>query len=333
MLAGRPGAVLHNPAQGASPAVQASVIARRGAGMTRALHPGGDPDALDGAQLYDRVLQQAGGRQVEALARQPERAALCVALYRSPPYDLQVPAMPVSRLSVTLTGARVFGSLAGERARHYETPRHRLYLMPAGAEARWRKDAPSRHLTLYFHPETLAGDGVGADPLLAAPLFNQPAAGLGGLVDALVAELEGDAPHAAEAADSLSRLLLVKLSRMQGALLSRAGALPPLQLARLRDFVAAHLAERLLVADLAAVVGLTPSHFAHAFSTQAGMPPHQYVLEMRLARARELLAHSTLSLAEVAAACGFASQQHLTSQMRRRGGITPGRYRQLHQAR
>lgn len=285
------------------------------------------PDALSGARLYGRVLHQAGGSQVEALARNPDRAALCVALYRSPPYDLQVPALPVSRLSVTLTAAPVFGGLAGDRARAFETPRHALFLMPAGAEARWRKDAPSRHLNIYFRPEGLADDELGADPLLAAPLLNAPVAGLRPWVDALVAELDGDALHAAEAADSLARLLLVRLTRSRALERHRATALAPARLQRLREFVEAHLAERLLVADLAAAVGLAPNHFAHAFTAQVGMPPHQFVLEVRLQRAMELLTRTPLSLAEVAAACGFSSQQHLTAQMKQRRGITPGRFR------
>jgi AraC family transcriptional regulator len=143
-----------------------------------------------------------------------------------------------------------------------------------------------------------------------------------------VAELDGNARHAAEAADSLARLLLVRLTRRRATEMQRAAALSPTRLARLREYVAAHLAERLLVADLAAAVGLAPNHFAHVFTAQMGLPPHQFVVEMRLQRAMELLAHTRLSLAEVAATCGFASQQHLTVQMRQRMGTTPGRYRQ-----
>ena len=90
----------------------------------------------------------------------------------------------------------------------------------------------------------------------------------------------------------------------------------------------AHLGERILVADMAAAVGMPSSRFAHAFTACAGLSPHQFVLGLRLGRALELLARTPLGLAEVAAACGFASQQHLTNQMRKRMGITPGRYRQ-----
>jgi AraC family transcriptional regulator len=58
-----------------------------------------------------------------------------------------------------------------------------------------------------------------------------------------------------------------------------------------------------------------------------GLPPHRYVLMLRLQHAQELLLHSSASLADVAAACGFSSQQHLTHTMRQRLGTTPGRCR------
>lgn len=284
-------------------------------------------DALGGARAYGRVLHRAGGSEVEALARGRDPAALCVALYASPPYDLRVPALPVSRLSVTLTASRVFGGLDGERPREFETGRHALFLTPAGAATHWRKQAPSRHLNIYFRGDGLAEDGLGADPGLAVPLLNASLSGLRGIVDALVAELDGGDAHAVEAADSLARLLLVRLARRQAADRRHPQPLSPAGLARLREHVEAHMAERILVADMAAVLGLSANHFAHAFSARVGLSPHQYVLGLRLARALELLARTPLGLAEVAAACGFASQQHLSAQMRRRIGVTPARYR------
>ena len=147
------------------------------------------------------------------------------------------------------------------------------------------------------------------------------------LVDELAAELQGSGPLAAEAADSLSRLLLVRLARRLVGRGPSANPLTPQLHARLRSYVMAHLAERILVSDLGAVVGLSPHCFAHAFTKSAGLPPHQYVLGLRLKHAIDLLRHAPASLAEVATTCGFASQQHLTSVMRQRLGTTPARYR------
>jgi AraC family transcriptional regulator len=87
------------------------------------------------------------------------------------------------------------------------------------------------------------------------------------------------------------------------------------------------LAAPLAVADLAAVAHVSPFHFARLFRASTGESPHQYLLQRRVDRARELLLGSALPLPEVATRCGFADQSHLTRHLRRRLGTTPGALR------
>lgn len=91
----------------------------------------------------------------------------------------------------------------------------------------------------------------------------------------------------------------------------------------------AHLAERILVADRATVIGLSPNRFAHIFSASTGRAPHQFVIGLRLEMAQDLLVHSRLGLVEIASTCGFSSQQHMTATMQRQVGTTPGQLRRL----
>lgn len=269
------------------------------------------------ARVYAGALAGSGGREIEALQRCGDPAALAVALYASPPYDVQVPALPVSRLSINLTTAGVDGALDGERRRSYLAPRHSLFVTPAGASAAWHKAAPSRHINIYFHARAF-GD-------VPAPLLNGTLPGGGALFDALAEELAGGDAFAAEAVDSLARLILVRLLRRRPR--ETANPLSDPQLQRLREFVEARLHERLLVADLAAVAGLSPNRFAQAFAARTGRSPHQYLLALRLERASELLQRTARPLADIAAGCGFASQQHMTQLMSRRLGQTPARLR------
>jgi AraC family transcriptional regulator len=197
-----------------------------------------------------------------------------------------------------------------------------LFLTPAGASAAWRKDEPSRHINIYF--DSLAFDGAGQPPLLNGSLSGGRA-----LFEALADELARGDAFADEAADSLARLILVRLARQRSRARVCANPLTPLRLGRLADYVLAHLDQRILVADLAAVVGLPVNRFAAAFVAATGQSPHQYVLAQRLARAETLLRFGRDPLAEVAAASGFASQQHMTQMMRSRLGQTPARLRSL----
>lgn len=105
------------------------------------------------------------------------------------------------------------------------------------------------------------------------------------------------------------------------AILSRA------QEDRAREILRSHIDGDIAIADVAQACGLTRSHFTRAFRNTTGQTPHQWLIGQRVQRARELLARSKLSLAEVAAACGFADQSHLTRVFAHLIGTPPGKWR------
>ena len=250
------------------------------------------------------------------------RDGIAVALYASPAYDVQVPPMASARLSINLTASRVEGALDGQARRVHAARIHSLFMTPAGAAAAWRKTEPSRHINIYFAPQ--AFDGTGQQPMLNGSLNGGRA-----LFDALADELAHGDAFDDEATDSLARLILVRLARQHSRARVAANPLTPARLDRLNEYVEANLEQRILVADLAAVAGLPVNRFAAAFAAATGQSPHQYVLAQRLARAETLLRFGHEPLAEVAAASGFASQQHMTQVMRSRLGQTPARLRSL----
>jgi AraC family transcriptional regulator len=81
--------------------------------------------------------------------------------------------------------------------------------------------------------------------------------------------------------------------------------------------------------DLADAAGLSPSHFARGFKASTGLPPHRYLIRLRIEHGQALLRDTDLPIAEVAAACGFAHQEHLTRAFGRWVGTTPACYRRL----
>lgn len=275
-----------------------------------------------GADLYAALLAGVGGRTRKMKLHRID-GSLTVALHTAPPFELSVPGLSVARLSICLTASRVQGGLDDEPARDFQTQRFSIFLIPAQVPAFWRKHAPSRHLTLYFEPDALDG----ARSALSTPIVNGRLPSVQGLVEMLVDEIEREGDWAADAVDSLARLLLVRLVRHAARSEAATPTLTALQMCRLREHVQSHLDQRLLVAELASAVGLPPGRFARAFLVGTGQSPHQFVVEQRLRRAQELLRHSPLALADIALACGFASQQHLTRWMRRRLGITPAQWR------
>jgi len=93
------------------------------------------------------------------------------------------------------------------------------------------------------------------------------------------------------------------------------------------EFMRAHLAETLQLSELAAISGLSISHFSRAFKGSTGLPPHRWHLNMRIDRARKMLADASPSLADVAYATGFADQSHFTRLFSRIVGMSPGTWR------
>jgi AraC family transcriptional regulator len=92
-------------------------------------------------------------------------------------------------------------------------------------------------------------------------------------------------------------------------------------------FIDAHLGERLTLARIADEARLSPYHFAHIFKRFTGVAPHQYVMQRRLERAKQLLAGSDTPIAEIAAELGYASQSHFSEAFHHATGITPLTYR------
>jgi AraC family transcriptional regulator len=124
----------------------------------------------------------------------------------------------------------------------------------------------------------------------------------------------------------LSHLLLNQVGQRQGLRLK--GGLAAHQRRLLVEYIDAQLAEAISLGQLAALCALSEYHFARMFRETFGLPPHQYVLARRLARARHLLRHTLQPLGEVALACGFASASHFTNRFRQALGAAPGEYRQ-----
>lgn len=101
--------------------------------------------------------------------------------------------------------------------------------------------------------------------------------------------------------------------------------------ASLAEDIARHLAEYYATItsldDVAHAFALSPSTLRQRFAAHHGEPPLRYLTHIRVDRAKDLLAHSSLSLNEIAQACGFASDQYLCAVFRRVEGKAPGAFR------
>jgi AraC-like DNA-binding protein len=104
------------------------------------------------------------------------------------------------------------------------------------------------------------------------------------------------------------------------------GSLPTCRLRRVTEYVQQNLDKDLTLANLAAIVNMSPYHFARLFKCSTGEPPHRFVVRQRITHARACLT-AGLSIAQVAQMVGFRTPSHFTTAFRRVLGVTPGAYR------
>jgi AraC-like DNA-binding protein len=95
--------------------------------------------------------------------------------------------------------------------------------------------------------------------------------------------------------------------------------------ARVRDRLRAYVAEPVTLGELAAIAGLSRFYLLRAFRRAYGLTPHAYQMQLRLARARRMLADGR-PLSHVTYDAGFADQSHLTRRFKSFFGLTPAQY-------
>jgi AraC-like DNA-binding protein len=103
--------------------------------------------------------------------------------------------------------------------------------------------------------------------------------------------------------------------------------LSPTAVQTAQAYLQQHYQDAVQLNDLANAVNLSPLKLLRLCNQAWGLPPHRYLIQLRVERAKHLIAEGA-TLAEVAAATGFADQSHLNRHFKRVVGVTPGRYQQ-----
>lgn len=142
----------------------------------------------------------------------------------------------------------------------------------------------------------------------------------GGLkIDALAVELVSSLAH--DHLESSSSKVSLSLAK---------GWLDRQRLDRVLQYIDANLDNEIRVDNLAEVACFSIFHFARAFQMATGRPPHAYLSERRLDRAKHLLAYSDASIVDISLTCCFSGQANFTKAFTRAVGMSPGRFRRAH---
>jgi AraC family transcriptional regulator len=212
-----------------------------------------------------------------------------------------------------------------------------IAVVPAGSPVLSRWQGSRDHLHIYLDPSLIArvaAESFEFDPTrtVVPPLDGLNVPGLRSAMLAVDAELRAGGVGGPLLVEALTTVLSVHLIRhitgRHRLSASPDGVLLRRKLRTVIEYIMENLEGRPTLAEMAALVHLSPYHFARQFKAATGLPPHQYVIARRIERAQQFLqADGELSLAEVALRVGFLHQGHFSFHFKRIAGVTPGQFR------
>jgi AraC family transcriptional regulator len=220
----------------------------------------------------------------------------------------------------------VSGSCSRGQTIHYT--RGDLDLLPAGYDEVCVQQTPTTSLMIELPPLLLhsAAEDMGLSPARAQLDLRHQLRDKQLELIALALEAESAADHASGQLYSES-LVLALSARLLRVAASDGGrplrGLSPTQRSRLLDFIESYLDQPLSLQRLARVSGTSASHLKTLFKRSMGVSVHAYVVQRRVARARQLLLKGELPSSQIALESGFAHQSHMARCVRRLLGVTP----------
>ncbi|MFQ4144587.1 AraC family transcriptional regulator [Chlorogloeopsis sp. ULAP02] len=232
-----------------------------------------------------------------------------------------------SSSSSDLSGERwLDGKLKRETRNHGD-----IAIIPAGISHRCNWNTSVQFIILAIESALLkqvGQDWVDCDRIELIPDFmTRQDVLLQGIFCALREELESKKIGGYLLIDSIKTTLAIHLLRnyctTQPKLSTHTDGLSTLKLQQVKEYINEHLEQDVKLSEIAAIAQMSQYHFLRLFKQSMGVTPHQYILQCRIDKAKYLLQHSELSIADIAVRVGFCDQSHLTRYFKRIVGVTP----------
>ena len=224
------------------------------------------------------------------------------------------------------------------RTRRETTAKGDIAFMPADAPMMLRPttDDSQRILSfsyLVFEPSYLAelalSNGIGR-PLDFIPAFATPNPVLHEITAALTSAPGIKDPAANLFVESLFNAAAARILQNYAEVrypLSGPARLTDYQVRAAIDYIQDHLQDSLCLASISRAAGLSEFHFARLFKAATGVTPFQFVTQVRIARAKELLRKTRLPISEIADRVGYQKPSHFSDRFRAVSGCGPDAYR------
>jgi AraC family transcriptional regulator len=263
-------------------------------------------------------------------------SGLRLRLISDPPGVVEIPGLRSTIVAIHV-GPSIFGSCRRGGYSHRGTIVHGdIEIIPAGMPSVWEISDKDTFLAMSVSPELLnsVAEQLDLDPsrVEIRSRFQVRDEQLENIGWALKSEMECGYPCGRLYYDSLATAIASRLVLCHSSLArepkKQTGRMSERRLRQVLSYIEGNLNKNISLGDIAAVAGLSVSHFKSLFRESVGLPVHQYLIRRRVERARSLLAEDKMSISQIAFETGFAHQSHLSRHMRRVLGVTPKAFRE-----
>ena len=208
------------------------------------------------------------------------------------------------------------------------------FILPRGTvdEVIWR--GPTHRIAVAIHPRLLVSaldETAHESDIELTEHWNLMDAQITAVLAAMMTDLNEGSPAGRLYGEALGNALAVYLLNRYAARsytpVAYRGGLPGYRLKRVLDYIGENLGNDLSLAELAALVGMSPHYFSDLFKKSTGLAPHRYVLSQRIKRAKEGLAHGEHGIIEIGLDAGFQNPSHFARVFRRIVGTSPSQFK------
>ena len=252
------------------------------------------------------------------------------------PGQISLPTIRDHLLMIHLQGPVYLEEELDSKLQRCWSDRNRISLTPAGASVtrvlRGRPEVLLIHLSDRLVKE-VASTVWDVDPasISLRKCLAEPDEHVSQLGHALLIEVSEPTIASGLMTDLLGRAMALNLLKKYSSV-SAPQTLKPIHMARGRlgrvlRHMQENLEEGLSLKDLATLAGVSPSHFARSFRYSMDQSPHQYLIALRIEKARDLLEDTSKTITEIGLTCGFSQPNHFSSAFRKHTGLSPRAWR------
>lgn len=262
------------------------------------------------------------------------------------PWSGSLPAVPHHCVVYCLNKtAKVERTIGADHPRTANFLPRNLAIIPGELQSHWNISGRPDILLLYISKPTMDslmqgafGETASYPSIMPRMAFNDPV--LEQLSLAVLEGLRGDRRSSGFYIDQMATAIAARLishharfaledDEDHDAVASGSNG----RLQRVCSYIDNSLAESPTLQQLAAEAHLSQDHLIRTFKTYLGVTPHQYVINRRIEKAKELLISTSMPISELALSTGFSDQSHLTTVFSKTVGLSPARYRSLNKVR